>query len=63
VVVVDTDAHQGDGTTDAIRRWPWAHILVLFEQDIFPWPKVQEDMAVPLPPRTNGVEYLEGRAW
>lgn len=58
-LVVDTDAHQGDGTADAIRPWPWAHILDFFEQDIFPWPKAEEDMPVPLPPRTNGAEYLD----
>jgi histone deacetylase 11 len=58
-LVVDTDAHQGDGTADALRPWPWAHTLDFFEADIFPWPKVAEDMAVPLPPRTGGAEYLD----
>jgi histone deacetylase 11 len=58
-LVVDTDAHQGDGTADTIRSWPWAHILDLFEHDIFPWPKAEEDISVPLPPRTNGAEYLD----
>ena len=43
----------GDGTADAIRPWPWAHILDLFEQDIFPWPKVKEDVPVPLPALTS----------
>lgn len=59
VLVVDTDAHQGNGTADAIRPWSWAHILDFFEEDIFPWPKVQEDMPVPLPPGTRGAEYLD----
>ncbi len=58
-LIVDTDAHQGNGTADAVRPWPWAHILDLFEQDIFPWPKVDEDIPVPLPPRTNGAEYMD----
>lgn len=58
-LVVDTDAHQGDGTADAIRHWPWAHLLDLYEEDIFPWPKTEEDIPVPLPPRTNGAEYLD----
>jgi histone deacetylase 11 len=58
-LVVDTDAHQGHGTADAIRTWPWAHILDFFEQDLFPWPKAEEDLPVPLPPRTNGAEYLD----
>src|SRR5207302_1215559 len=30
-LVVDTDAHQGNGTADAVRAWPWAHLLDLFE--------------------------------
>jgi histone deacetylase 11 len=58
-LVVDTDAHQGNGTADAIRPWPWAHILDLFEDDLFPWPKAEEDIPIPLPPRTNGAEYLD----
>jgi histone deacetylase 11 len=58
-LVVDTDAHQGNGTADAIRSWPWAHLLDLFEEDIYPWRKVEEEMPVPLPPLTSGVAYLE----
>jgi histone deacetylase 11 len=59
VLIVDTDAHQGDGTADAIRNWSWAFMLDLFEEDIFPWAKVEESISVPLPPRTNGAEYLD----
>jgi histone deacetylase 11 len=58
-LVVDTDAHQGDGTADVIRPWSWAHILDFYEQDIFPWPKVEEDVAVPVRPGLNGAEYLD----
>lgn len=58
-LVVDTDVHQGDGTADAIRHWPWAHILDFFEEDIFPWPKVEEDMSVSLPAGLGGAGYLE----
>lgn len=57
-LVVDTDAHQGNGTADAIRPWPWAHILDFFEHDLFPWPKVKEDIPVPLSSGTNGSDYL-----
>jgi histone deacetylase 11 len=57
-LVVDTDAHQGNGTADALRPWPWAHVLDFFEDTLFPWPKVEEDVAVPLPQRMNGTEYL-----
>jgi histone deacetylase 11 len=58
-LVVDTDAHQGNGTADAIRSWPWAHLLDVFEDDLFPWPKAEEEMPVPLPTRINGAEYLD----
>jgi histone deacetylase 11 len=57
-LVVDTDAHQGDGTADAIRDWPWAHIVDFFDRSIYP-PKVREDIPVPLEPGTGGREYLE----
>jgi histone deacetylase 11 len=57
-LVVDTDAHQGNGTADCIRAWPWAHILDFYEEDIYPWPKAREEMAVPLPPLTNDEEYI-----
>jgi histone deacetylase 11 len=53
-MVVDTDAHQGDGTADAIRSWKWAHILDFFEGDLFPYPKVKEDMAI-APDQWGGV--------
>jgi histone deacetylase 11 len=58
-LVVDTDAHQGNGTADAIRSWSWAHLLDLFEEDIYPSRKVEEEMPVPLPALTPGVTYLE----
>jgi histone deacetylase 11 len=57
-LVVDTDAHQGNGTADCIRIWQWAHILDLYEEDIYPWPKAPEEMSVPLPPLTNDEEYM-----
>jgi histone deacetylase 11 len=57
-LVVDTDAHQGDGTADAVRPWGWAHVLDFFDESIFPRPKVAEAMPVPLPPGTGGELYL-----
>jgi len=59
VLVVDTDAHQGNGTADALRAWPWAHLLDLYEEDLFPWPKVEETLAVPLPAGVGGADYLD----
>ncbi len=58
-LVIDTDAHQGNGTADALRPWPWAAILDFYEHRIFPWPKVEEDVGVPLPAGMGGAEYLE----
>jgi histone deacetylase 11 len=57
-LIVDTDVHQGDGTANTIRDWPWAHMLDFYEEQIFPWPKAEEAFPVPLPSRIGGVEYL-----
>jgi histone deacetylase 11 len=59
VLIVDTDAHQGDGTADTIRTWPWAHALDFFEDALFPFPKVEEAYPVPLASGMGGVEYLD----
>ena len=56
-LVIDTDAHQGNGNADAIRPWPWAHVLDFFEDALFPHPKVQEDWPVPLASNLCGEEY------
>ena len=45
--------------TDALRPWSWAHLLDLYEEDLFPWPKADEEMPVPLPSRTSGAAYLD----
>jgi histone deacetylase 11 len=58
-LVVDVDAHQGDGVAVALRPWPWAHVLDFFESDLFPWPKREEDMPVPLPAGLAGPAYLD----
>jgi histone deacetylase 11 len=58
-LVIDTDAHQGDGTADAIRGWRGVSVLDFFEDDLFPHPKVPEDYAVPLPPGLDGSSYLD----
>jgi histone deacetylase 11 len=59
VLVVDLDAHQGNGTAAVVRAWPWASILDLYEEDLFPFPKEPEDVPLPVPPGLTGVEYLE----
>jgi histone deacetylase 11 len=59
VLVVDTDAHQGDGTADAVRQWAGVFVLDFYQDPLFPFPKVVEDMPVPLPPWTQGAAYLD----
>ena len=38
--------------------WPWASILDLYEEDIFPARKEPEDYPLPVRPGLTGVEYL-----
>jgi histone deacetylase 11 len=59
VLIVDTDAHQGDGTARTIREWPWANALDFYEANLFPYPKVPEAHAVPLPSGLTGPEYFD----
>ena len=58
VLVVDLDAHQGNGTATTIRPWPWASIFDVFENDLYPIPKQPEDFAIPIPAELAGAEYL-----
>jgi histone deacetylase 11 len=59
VLVVDLDAHQGNGTAAVFQDWPWAVIFDLYQRDIFPARKEQEDYAMPVGPGLTGGEYLE----
>jgi histone deacetylase 11 len=59
VLVVDLDAHQGNGTAAVFQGWPWAWIVDLYEEDIFPTCKEPEDVPIPVPPGLTGVEYLD----
>ncbi len=58
VLVVDLDAHQGNGTAATIHPWPWASILDVYEDDLFPAFKQPEDFPVPIPAGLEGPEYL-----
>jgi histone deacetylase 11 len=57
-LIIDTDAHQGNGFANILRHTSWAHVVDLFDESIYPFPKVLEDMSVPLPTRTRGDGYL-----
>ena len=49
VLIVDTDAHQGDGTAKAIRTWPWAKVIT---------PKRKKAIPCRWPP-----DWMEPRTW
>ena len=59
VLVVDLDAHQGNGTAAVFHDWPWASIFDLYERDIFPARKEPEDYPLPVRSGLNGFEYLD----
>jgi histone deacetylase 11 len=59
VLVVDLDAHQGNGTAATFQSWPWASILDVYEEDVYPMEKQPEDFPIPIPAGLTGVEYLE----
>jgi histone deacetylase 11 len=59
VLVVDLDAHQGNGTAATIHPWPWASILDVYEDDLFPTFKQPEDFPIPIPAGLEGDDYLE----
>ncbi len=59
VLVVDLDAHQGNGTASVFENWPWATIFDLYERDLFPARKEPEDYPMPVRSGLTGMEYLE----
>ncbi len=58
VMVVDLDAHHGNGTASIFATWPWAAIYDLYERDIFPFRKEPEDYPLPVRSGLTGLEYL-----
>ena len=59
VMVVDLDAHQGNGTAAVFTTWPWASIFDVYQEDLFPARKEPEDYPFALPAGTTGSEYLD----
>jgi len=59
VMVIDLDAHQGNGTAAAFILWPWAWIFDVYQGDLFPARKESEDYPFALPGGTTGCEYLD----
>jgi histone deacetylase 11 len=58
VLVVDLDAHQGNGTAATFRNWSWAKILDLYEEGIYPVPKEPEDFPLAVGPGLKGRDYI-----
>jgi histone deacetylase 11 len=59
VMIVDTDAHQGNGFAIEAKRSDGAlFVLDYYDEVIYPHPKVAEDWSVPFPRDTFGKEYL-----
>jgi histone deacetylase 11 len=58
VMVVDLDAHQGNGTAAVFTTWPWASIFDVYQEDLFPARKEPEDYPFALPAGMTGSEYL-----
>jgi histone deacetylase 11 len=57
VLVVNLDAHHGNGTASAFQGWTWAAIFDLYERDIFPAWKEPEDYPLPVKSGLTGDEY------
>ena len=58
VLVVDLDAHQGNGTAAAFQDWEWAAIADLYQRDLFPDEKEPEDYPLAVAAGLSGPEYL-----
>ena len=58
VLVVDTDAHQGDGNHAAFRDDSLVYTLSLHQKKIFPQPRIAGDRDVELPSGTDDERYL-----
>ncbi len=59
VLIIDTDAHQGDGSHAFFRSDPSVFSFSMHQQDIFPVPKLRGDLDVGLPGGTDDAAFLE----
>lgn len=57
-MIVDTDAHQGNGFSNVLREESSSYVLDLFDESIYPWPKVKEHWSIAFPAKTGGEKYL-----
>lgn len=59
VLVVDLDAHQGNGTACCVAGDDRVFTFDMHEEDIYPFPKQTNDLDIPLTAGTNDDEYLK----
>ena len=57
-LIVDTDAHQGNGFALEAAKQKGTYVLDFYEDGIYPTPKVKEDISVPFDHYTGGAEIL-----
>lgn len=57
-LIVDTDAHQGNGFAKAALTLKNVYVLDYFEDAIFPHPKAPETWPIPLESEIDGKKYL-----
>lgn len=62
VLIVDTDAHQGDGSHAFFADDDSVFSFSMHQGDIFPTPKLDGDLDVPLPAGTNDADFLAALA-
>lgn len=58
VLLVDLDVHQGNGNAVCFAGDDDVFTFDMHEEDIYPLPKAEADLNVPLPPHTSDAEYL-----
>ena len=59
VLIVDTDAHQGDGNHAAFAGDDSVTTFSMHQGDLFPHPKVPGDLDHPLPPGVDDATFVE----
>lgn len=62
LLVIDVDAHHGNGNADVFMDRPEVTLLDVFNAERYPqspWTRERVDLAVPLPEGCDGVRYLQ----
>ena len=59
VLIVDTDAHQGNGNADIFKKDPNVFTLSYHQENIFPIPNSRSTRDIPFPPGITDDDYLD----